>query len=86
MFDRFNVCDNTKVYDIIKVEREEMDAFLKAEKEEKDTRRILTDVIMMSPTSMVFSLWLNLVFHCTVPSTTKTHFLNVFRNNESIKT
>ena len=39
VFDSFNVCDNTKVHDIIKVERDKMDAFLKVEKKEKDASK-----------------------------------------------
>ena len=39
VLERFNVFDNTKFHDIIKVERGKMDTFLKVEKEEKDASK-----------------------------------------------
>ena len=39
---------------------------------------ILTDVLMMSLTSMVFSSWF--ILPSTVPSTTKPHCINVLRH------
>ena len=72
------MCDNTKVYDTIKVEKETMDA----SREEWKTNHANWNYTSMPLTSMVSSSWLSLPSR--VSMTTKTHGLNDVTNVEDV--
>ena len=78
VFDRFNVCDDTKVHNIIRLEKG-------AREEEKRTNYILTEVIHHDITD-IHGLLLLVVLAIHSVLTTNTHDLNVLAHVENIKT
>ena len=78
VFDRFNVCDDTKIHNIIKVEKD-------ASKEEKKTNYILTEIIHHDVTD-IHGLLLLVVLAIHSVLTTNTHNLIVVTHVEIIKT